>query len=318
MRMNAGVPPADIDSFQLMETTIYMKCPVCTAKKAGENEAVINPADFRKYGTFKRKSDSRIIQRFKCNCCNKTYSHALKDPAYNHNKRRLNIALKKLLASNISMRRAAIILGVSRTTIARKLIYLGSLCKKEHESFLLGYDKALERIQFDELQTLEHTKCKPLSVAVAIEPNTRKILGFEVARMPATGHLARISRKKYGIRPDNRRKSLRRLFKQIAHTVSDQTTLISDEHPYYKPIINRLFPYSTYVQHKGNSATVSGQGELKRNARDPLFYINHTLAMLRANINRLIRRTWCTTKCPKRLRDHLNIYMSVHNTLLTA
>ena len=216
------------------------------------------------------------------------------------------------------MRRAAIVLGVSRTTIARKLIYLGRLCKKEHETFLSEYDDDLNTIQCDELQTIEHTKCKPLSVAVAISPDTRKILGFEVASMPATGHLSAISRKKYGMRPDHRRQSLRRLFKQIATKISAKTTFISDEHPYYKPIINRLFPSSRYLQYKGNMATVSRQGELKKNAKDPLFQINHTLAMLRANINRLIRRTWCTTKCPHRLRDHLNIYMSVHNTLLTA
>ncbi len=30
-----------------------------------------------------------------------------------------------------------------------------------------------------------------------------------------------------------------------------------------------------------------------------------TLAMLRANINRLVRRTWCTTKKPERLAAHI-------------
>ena len=113
------------------------------------------------------------------------------------------------------MRRAAKLLGVSRTTIARKLIYLGHVCKREHHDFLNRYDCDINTIQFDELQTIEHTKCKPLSVAVVIVPDTRKILGFEVASMPATGHLAATSRKKYGLRPDHRRKHLRRLFKQI-------------------------------------------------------------------------------------------------------
>jgi hypothetical protein len=61
---------------------------------------------------------------------------------------------------------------------------------------------------------------------------------------------------------------------------------------------------------------VTGQGELKKTTHDPLFAINHTLAMLRANINRLIRRTWCTTKKPERLIDHLWIYIRYHNTLI--
>ena len=56
-------------------------------------------------------------------------------------------------------------------------------------------------IQSDELQTIEHTKCKPCFVAVAVCAEHRKILGVEVSSMPETGHLATISRRKYGYRP---------------------------------------------------------------------------------------------------------------------
>ncbi len=57
-------------------------------------------------------------------------------------------------------------------------------------------------IQFDELQTIEHTKYKPLSVVMAVCKESRQIVGFQVSKMPATGHLAKLSRKKYGSRPD--------------------------------------------------------------------------------------------------------------------
>ena len=43
-----------------------------------------------------------------------------------------------------------------------------------------------------------------------------------------------------------------------------------------------------YQRFKGAKGAVVGQGELKKLKRDPLFMINHTCAMLRANINRLI------------------------------
>lgn len=75
------------------------------------------------------------------------------------------------------------------------------------------------------------------------------------------------------------------------------------------------------VQHKrvkGRRGCVVGQGELKRGGRDPLFALNHTAAMLRANVNRLFRRTWCTTKRMDRLKAHLMIYIDFHNTVLTA
>ena len=58
---------------------------------------------------------------------------------------------------------------------------------------------------------------------------------------------------------------------------------------------------------------MAGQGELKKVAFDPLFLINHTCATLRANINRLIRKTWCTTKDPQRLKDHLDVFIYFYN-----
>jgi hypothetical protein len=33
-------------------------------------------------------------------------------------------------------------------------------------------------------------------------------------------------------------------------------------------------------------------------------------------VNRLIRRTWCTTKKRERLKDHLDIYVQFHNEVL--
>ena len=82
-------------------------------------------------------------------------------------------------------------------------------------------------------------------------------------------------------------------------------------------LVKMYFPKAKYDQFKGQKAAVAGQGELKKIKRDPLFYINHTFAMLRANINRLVRKTWCTTKKVSRLIDHLSIYSYVHNHKLT-
>ena len=92
--------------------------------------------------------------------------------------------------------------------------------------------------------------------------------------------------------------------------------MMSDECTFYGPAVQRYFPQAVYHQFKGEKSSVAGQGELKKTVMDPLFSINHTFAMLRANINRLVRKTWCTTKKISRLIDHLTIYAYVHNTML--
>ena len=99
------------------------------------------------------------------------------------------------------------------------------------------------------------------------------------------------------------------LFEQINPTVHINTRFSSDKHPYYKHIVRRYYPNATYRQVKGSKACVAGQGEIKKASKDPLFCINHTFAMLRDNINRLIRKTWYTTKDPVMLMHHLYVYM---------
>ena len=166
-----------------------------------------------KYGSFKRHSDGRISQRYCCKICNTTFSQATFDPAYYQKKRQLNHKCMMLLSSCISMRRTAIILGIHPITVARKLEYTASQSRLKLNNSDLDFQN-ISAIQFDELQTIEHTKCKPLSVALAVSEKNRKIIGFRVSQMPATGHLAAISRKKYGYRQDYRVEAMMDLFEQ--------------------------------------------------------------------------------------------------------
>ena len=268
---------------------------------------------WQRHGRFRRKSDARLIQRFKCYSCKKTMSNATFDPACWQKKRHLNHACMMLLSSLVSMRRAALILNINPKTVARKLTFLGeTLQKKMAEESL----KHITEIQCDELQTIEHTKLKPLSIALAVSSTDRRIVGFRVASMPATGHLAKASRKKYGPRPDHRRQQFEALCQEIQKRCPRLTTIISDECSFYGPIFSRVLPEVRVQQYKGEKTCVAGQGELKKVGRDPLFWVNHTLAMLRANINRLIRRTWCTTKKIQPLIHHLSLTMFVHNHIL--
>ena len=216
------------------------------------------------------------------------------------------------MCSGVSQRRAAAILTVSRKTIERRLLYLGRISRRENAKDRLQLNDIME-IQLDELETSEHSKCKPLSVSVCVIPKKRFILGASVCKIPASGHLSNIARKKYGNRPNERSYGITRLLASIQPNVTKQTTLYSDKHPQYPSIIKNCLGTIKHQVYKGAKATIAGQGELKKAGKDPLFYINHTLAMLRANINRLFRRTWCTTKDPTRLHDHLDMYIWFHN-----
>jgi hypothetical protein len=155
-----------------------------------------------------------------------------------------------------------------------------------------------------------------LAISLAVEAPTRRILGFEVSSIPASGPLAEFSRQKYGPRPNQRPRGLQKLFDEIRGCLDESVAFRSDEDPLYSSVLKRNFRNATHHRHAGGRGCVTGQGELKKLRFDPLFSLNHTCAMLRANISRLFRRTWCTTKKKERLAQHIAVYMDFHNHVL--
>lgn len=215
----------------------------------------------------------------------------------------------------MSQRRISKVLKINRKTVARKLVFLAFHARR-FNSKRFNKLEGLKNVQFDDLETIEHTKCKPLSVTLAVEKHTRVIIDFKVSPMPAKGHLAKKAFKKYGPRQDLRSQARGLLFQKLSSKLSVGSVIESDDNPHYKGDVKKLIPQAIHKTYLGQRGAVVGQGELKKVVFDPLFSLNHTFAMLRANINRLFRKTWCTTKLPHRLSDHIDLYVYYHNEVL--
>ena len=163
------------------------------------------------------------------------------------------------------------------------------------------------------METFEHTKLKPLTIPMAVEQGTRRILAVDVGKIAAKGHLAKISLKKYGPRKCQRKKVLNNVFTNLKPKTTDFCIVKSDESQHYPMVVKKYFPDGLHLQYKGRMPAIIGQGEMKKGGYDPLFSFNQTAGMLRDNIKRLTRRTWCTTKKIERLKDLLHIYIMYHN-----
>lgn len=264
-------------------------------------------------GRFYRRSESRWIQRYKCRSCGSQFSAATGTLEFKQKKRRVNMPLFLNLSSGMSMRRCARVLRIDRRTVDRKLVYLAKKAKLAQQEFLASIRGTVANLEFDDLITNEHTKMKPLTVSLAVDADRRFILGAVVGKIPASGLLAEKSRRKYGLREYELPRTLHELFKMITPTISKTATIRSDMHKAYAEVVKRFLPGLRYDQFEGGRAAIAGQGELKRKRFDPLFCLNHTCAMLRANINRLIRKTWCVTKRPDRLQMHIDIFTHFYN-----
>ncbi len=271
----------------------------------------------KKDGHYFRLDDGKSIQRFQCKICRKKYSTATNKLEYRQKKRRFNYIIRKDYTAGKSINRMVEHLKLHPKTLARKIDYLAKKARASQQNLLLRMSQnPIEEILFDDLISSIHTKLKPVSISVVVDPRQRVILGARVAEIPAFGKIAEISRKKYGKRKNLHKKTLDKLLFELQKNIAPNCLFKTDEHKSYPGLILKNYPKARHLTFKGERATVAGFGEMKLRSFDPLFQINQILAMFRANMNRLFRRSWNTSKKQIILQDHVDIFVDYFNEVL--
>ena len=283
-----------------------MRCPRCETSLS-----VIKKGHFQR-----NNSPAEKRQRFLCKGCKSRFSQTSGSLDEGQKRPDLHHPIFMLLISGVSQRRAAKLCSTTQITVARKLVRMAKFSQAAHAARLAGMRKSVKTAVFDEMEAFEHSKCKPVAIAVAVEEGSRIILSAVAASMPAKGHLAAISRRRYGKRVDRRKHALGKALAAISHVASADLLVKSDQCPRYPKLVRQHLPGAKHKTFKGRRGCVVGQGELKGGGWDPLFSLNHTCAMLRDNVKCLSRRTWCTTKRVDRLQYRLDLYVGAHNAMI--
>ncbi len=211
------------------------------------------------------------------------------------------------------MRKCALNHKCSFGTVYRKFLWLSELAKVKH----LNTTFTLKEIQFDEMESIEHTKLKPLTIAMAVS-DTYQILGVRVGKIPAKGHLAQISVKKYGLRENESELMLRQVLQDVKSKIQGDSFLVkSDAKPSYKKIAKDIFPAQRHERHIAQENKEKRREmkytNLEKKIFDPIFALNQRFAKLRDHIKRLTRRSWCTTKVIENLERHIYLYIALNN-----
>lgn len=269
-----------------------------------------------KKGFYIRNSDCKRIQRFYCQNCLRGFSAQTSSFDYRMRKRRINQVVFRMLSKGVSLRGCAQVLNVQPRTIARRLNRFGQFAEIQMRK--QRRKNSVSKILIDEMESFEHTKLKPLTIPIVVEYKTRMILSLDVGQIAAKGTLAELSKKKYGKRVCQRKSVLNKVFLETKECLNENGVILSDESYHYLRPIKRHFPIVTHRSFKGRRGANIGQGEMKKGGLDPLFYLNHTYAMIRDNIKRLARKTWCTTKKIAQLKNSLYLYAHYHNQVVSG
>ena len=270
-----------------------------------------------RWGRYRRKCDGRAAQRFRCATCGRTFSAQAFRLDYRLHRPRLHLDLWPLLISKVTHRQAARLLGCRRRAVAHRLELLGEHCRAFHLSRLRRLAESGGSPgpwMFDELETYEHDRrLQPLTVPVLIHARSYFVVGTEVAPLPCRGGLSERDRRRklerertLGRRRSGSRAAVERCLGLLEPLVVGRRPLIvSDRKKSYPAALRRVLGRGHL--HATTPSTA------RRDRRNPLFPINHTLAQLRDGVSRLVRRTWAASKRGARLARHLWIWICWRN-----
>jgi transposase-like protein len=272
---------------------------------------------WRRKGFFHRLCDGRFVQRFLCLECRRTFSVQSFRLDYRLRKPRLHLALFKDFVSKTTLRQSARTLGCTRKTVTHRLKLLGRHCREFHHAVL---ERARTRgivgtFQLDELESFEHSRrLKPLTVPVLIERTSFFVLHAECAPLAVRGPLSAANRIRkeanellMGKRRSGSVQAVRNALECMArvHRAAALVVVQTDRKKSYATRLRQLF--GERIRHEQYSSTAL------RNYTNPLFPINHTLAMMRDGVSRLVRRSWAASKIRERLELHIWIWIAYRN-----
>ena len=277
-------------------------------------------ARFYKYaGYFRTRYNHQPVPRYRCRECGKYFSSHTFRHTYRQTRPDLNRSIFELLCSGVTQRRIAKLLRCDRKTVARKLLFLSQYFGEMHFQEVRKGNLQFAQAQFDEMESFEHTRLKPLTIALAVSGNGEKILGAKVAPIVYKGRLAKLAFKKYGKREDKGAEARSSVLESVATCLAKAPIAVvtSDAKPSYRPAIGHAFGGKAVIHrafaNRQNQLRYATHPLRRRNVADPLFYLNHVSARIRHDLSRMMRKVWNTTKLARYLQAHLNLFMAYYN-----
>jgi len=194
---------------------------------------------------------------------------------------------------------------------------MGRVCQEFHQLQLencLGHLRG--SFQLDELETFEtHRLVRPVTMPVLIEKHSYFVVHTEVAPMGPRGRLHPQAQKKkeederlYGKRKSGSRQAVQSSLELLGQLLAPGSRLHiqTDRKATYRRLVRQIF-----ADRLGSHVRESSRR--RRDYSNVLFPINHTLAMMRDGISRLVRRSWGASKLRSRLQEHTAIWVAYRN-----
>lgn len=290
-----------------MRKNVKYYCP----NEECKNHLAPEPRFFHRIGFYITKWNHQPVPRYRCKTCSRGFSSHTFYSTYRQKRPDLNHKVFELYDAGMTQRRMAQVLRCNKNTIARKFWFLSLRAAEIHAIELTKL--RCEEIQFDEMESFEHTRLKPLNIPTAVSGDGKKIIHLGVGQMGYRGRLAHLAFKKYGPRTDTSRFSRETALKVIENV--RPSVIVTDSKSQYQTEIASLLKgvHHLKVNNRKNKHLHVANPLRRKNVEDRMFWLNHIAARIRHDVSRMKRKVWTTTKEKSFLQAHLNLYIAYHN-----
>ena len=240
---------------------MFVPPPCCPNQRCTNNKLPVN-GWYAKKGYYRTNHNRQRVPRYRCKTCGRYFGSHSHSPSFGQHKPDVNAEIARLLCAGMTMRRVAKHIGIDRKTVARKLHYLAEQAREAHTTALASPGIKTEYVQFDEMETYEASKLKPLSIALAVRAKTGQILGAKVAEMNCHGKTASASVRKYGRRTDGRMRATKSVLGNVVKVSKAKLTIATDKKQAYRTIIKQVLPGARHDVYASRSTVSSADPHL--------------------------------------------------------
>ena len=237
--------------------------------------------------------------RYECLDCFKTFTKRTGAVNYRKRKQELRDKITRMYCERMSLRGIARTLNIDIKTAVRYFLENSEVSKNRNLKDLKQGKIKTSFMQFDQLETYEHTKRRPVGIQISIRHKTGEIISAKVGYAP----LRALSVSKKEIETWNKEfASNKNLIDMLIESKDalkkNQSTITCDS---YRPQIKVL-------QNLVKDTSIQIQPSTKENKK-----IDRVFRKMRQDISRLGRKTLSTTKKIENLQRHLDLYIDYNN-----
>lgn len=256
-----------------------------------------NSQDIVKKGRMKTKRGS--TQRYRCKACLRTFTKRTHTLNYRHRKQNLRDKITALYCEGMSQRAMARVLKINRKTVEKYFIENANVSRYKNLKRLNQGAIKTTYVQFDELETFEQGKRRPLGVQCSVRAKTGEIISTKVCRIPVKALAISKQYIDHWNQNVNRSTAITDMLLDTKKALNNKYATIACDNAKQPVSLAKKILQSHKVQVYNSGA------ENKK--------IDLTFMKMRQDISRLRRRTLATTKRQDRLQAHLDLYTDYHN-----